>query len=128
MICLDTNYLITGLVAGSAEGARIVSWSEAGETFCAASITWYEFLCGPVTSAQVATMRGILHSVVPFDDQQASEAARLFNGAGRRRRLRVDAMIAAAATSRRAALATNNHEDFAPFVPLGLRLVEPQLT
>jgi len=46
----------------------------------------------------------------------------LFNQTGRCRQLRVDAMIAAAAISRNAPLATNNTTYFARFTPLGLRL------
>lgn len=64
-----------------------------------------------------------LPGIVPFDDAQAREAARLFNAAGRRRPLRVDAMIAAAATLRHAPLATGNIEDFRAFVDSGLKLV-----
>jgi hypothetical protein len=51
------------------------------------------------------------------------EAARLFNAVNRKRGLRVDAMIAGTATASRANLATNNHDDFGPFVPHGLELV-----
>ena len=40
-------------------------------------------------------MRGMLHEILPFDETQAAEAARLSNVSGRRRKLRVDAMIAA---------------------------------
>ncbi|MBT4503642.1 MAG: hypothetical protein HOC74_38275 [Gemmatimonadetes bacterium] len=123
MICLNTNYLILGLVPGSKEVAELLAWSDSGESFCAASTAWYEFLCGPVDSAQVSTMRGAVRSILPFGQQQAQEAARLFNETGRRRRLRVDAMIAAAATTNRVPLATGNRDDFAVFVPLGLQLV-----
>ncbi len=125
MICLDTNYLILGLVVDSSEAAQLMSWSRSGETFCAPSTAWYEFLCGPVNVTQVSTMKGVLQRVLPFDDRQAQEAARLYNGTGRRRRLRIDAMIAAAATTHRIPLATNNEEYFAEFVPFGLELARP---
>ncbi len=123
MICLDTNYLILGLVQGSPEAEELVAWSESGETFCTASTAWYEFLCGPVNVSHVSTMRGVLQSILPFDDRQAQEAARLYNATGRKRRLRIDAMIASAATTHQVPLATNNQGDFAKFVPLGLELV-----
>ena len=123
MICLDTNYLILGLVAGSTEADHLVAWGEDGQRFCVPSIAWYEFLCGPVGSTQVATMRALAQSILPFGPEQAREAARLFNAAGRTRRLRVDAMIAACATTHSVPLATSNAQDFAAFVPLGLRLV-----
>ena len=43
--------------------------------------------------------------IIPFAADQAQVAARLFNAAERPRRLQVDAMIAATAISRQAALA-----------------------
>jgi predicted nucleic acid-binding protein len=124
MICLDTNYLIMALVPGSLEAKRIAEWGRDGESFCASSVVWYEFVCGPVTDDQITAIRALLQEVVPFDEAQARESARLFNAAGRKRPLRVDSMIAAAAVTRQAALATGNTEDFRTFVDSGLRLVE----
>ena len=123
MICLDTNFLILGLVQGSAEADELIAWSESGESYCTAATARYEFLCGPVNASHVSTMRGVLQTILPFDDRQAQEAARLYNATGRKRRLRVDAMIASAATSHQIPLATNNQDDFTEFVPLGLKLI-----
>ena len=123
MICLDTNYLILGLVADSREAQRLVEWNRAGEPLYAPMVVWYEFLCGPVDAAQVATMKALLQRVHPFDEAQAEEAVRLFNAIGRRRQLRVDAMIAAAAISCQAPLATGNEHDFQPFTDHGLELM-----
>ncbi len=123
MILLDTNYLILALVDGSEEAARILAWADAGERFCTTAVVWYEFCCGPVDRAQQAAIRGLLDEILPFDETQAELTARLFNAAGRPRRLRVDAMIAAAAIARGAPLATRNHADFTPFVAQGLRLL-----
>ena len=122
MICLDTNYLILGLVPGSKESLDLIAWIRGGETLITAMPAWYEFLCGPVTPAQVTTIRAFLHDIIPFDEPQANAAASLFNAAGRKRGLRVDAMIAATAVVAGAAMATNNHSDFAAFVPYGLTL------
>jgi predicted nucleic acid-binding protein len=83
---------------------------------------WFEFLCGPVTPAQISTIRAFLTEIVVFDEPQAREAARLFNAVGRKRHLRVDAMIAGTASAVGAALATGNRADFAPFVAHGLLL------
>ncbi len=124
MICLDTNYLIQGLVAGTAEAGELISWHQAGEPIVAPMPAWLEFLCGPVTGLQVATMRAFLREIVSFGEAQATEAARLFNAASRRRGLSVDAMIAGTATSLGALLATRNVEDFSLFEPHGLRLVK----
>ena len=123
MICLDTNYLILGLVPGSREADQLVRWSENGEEFYAPATVWYEFLCGPVDSNQVSAMRSLMRDIIPLDESQAEEAARLFNAIGRRRNLRIDAIIAAAATSRQAPLATNNLNDFHVFAAHGLQLL-----
>ena len=123
MICLDTNYLILGIVPGSQESRELIRWYQAGEVLMAPMPAWYEFLCGPVTPAQVSSIRAFLQDIIPFDETQANEAARLFNEAGRKRSLRVDAMIAAAAMVAGARLATNNRKDFKIFEPHGLKLV-----
>lgn len=123
MICLDTNYLILGLVAGSRESARILKWAQEGEQFCVPSIVWYEFLCGPITNEQEQAIRQLIKEIVVFDAAMAEEGARLFNKTGRSRKIRVDAMIAAAAIARNAPLATQNTEDFARFAELGLELI-----
>ena len=123
MICLDTNYLIFGLAKNSPEAAELVAWIRAAEPLVAPMVAWYEFLCGPVTPKQVATMRAFLAEVVPFGEVQATEAARLFNATGRKRHLRVDAMIAGTATAVGARMATGNRSDFEPFTKHGLTLV-----
>lgn len=123
MICLDTNYLIGGLVSGSREGKRLIAWAQAGEALITPMPAWYEFLCGPVTATQIGTMRAFLADIVPFDEPQALASAKLFNATGRKRALRVDAMIAATALVAQASLATQNQTDFAAFVSSGLKLV-----
>ena len=122
MICLDTNYLILGLVPGSREAERLLAWSEAGERFSAPAVVWYEFLCGPVDADQIAAMRALLDAIIPLDESLAEEAARVFNTTRRQRQLRVDAMIAATAIRQGIPLATNNRRDFEAFRPHGLRL------
>jgi len=123
VICLDTNYLIRSLAAGSVEAREVVAWTEAGEALITPMLAWFEFLCGPVSPVQIHTMRAFLHEVVIFGEPQAESAARLFNAVGRRRSLRVDAMIAGTATVAGARLATNNRADFSAFVPHGLQLI-----
>lgn len=125
MICLDTNYLILGLVANSSESSELRAWVASGETLVTPMVAWYEFLCGPVTAVQRDTMRTFVKVLLPFDETHARIAAELFNNSGRRRTLRVDAMIAAAAIAADASLATNNRDDFEVFVQSGLRLQSP---
>ena len=122
MICLDTNYLILGLVARSREAGELLRWNAAGEILITPMPAWFEFLCGPVIPEQVAAMRAFIAEIVAFGTPQAEEAARLFNAVGRRRALRVDAMIAGTAVAAGARLATGNRSHFKPFVAHGLEL------
>jgi predicted nucleic acid-binding protein len=122
MICLDTNYLIRGLEPRSEEAERLTAWYRAGEPMVVAMPAWFEFLCGPLTAEQERAMHASLTAIVPFEEEQAREAARLFNAAGRRRHLRVDSMIAATSILAGARLATDKGADFEVFVPFGLEL------
>jgi len=123
MILLDTNYLIRALVRDSVESERIVDWFQAGEDLCTSSIAWYEFLCGPVDDEGVLVVQSLLQErMLPYTTDQAIESARLFNATGRKRHLRVDAMIAAAAILANAELATGNDGHFAEFRKYGLKL------
>ena len=124
MICLDTNYLVCALVPGSQEAKAVGAWLKKGERLFTSSVAWYEFLCGPVRAEEVRLVRGLLAGgVIAFEEAQAATAARLFNAAGRARRLRVDALIAACAIEAGCCLATANRADFSAFVPHGLVLV-----
>ena len=84
---------------------------------------WCEFLCGPVSEVQVKAVQSVLTEIVSLDESQSREAARVFNHTGRGRALRIDALIAACATLKRASLATRKPSDFEIFVSHGLQLV-----
>jgi predicted nucleic acid-binding protein len=123
-ICLDTNYLVRGLLEGARESSELVLWRQSGEILLSAAPAWYEFLCGPITDLQIRIIRSFLSGgIAAFEEIQAAEAARLFNAIGRIRRLRTDTMIAATAIVAGASLATSNMEDFRVFIPLGLKIV-----
>lgn len=94
MICLDTNYLIRCVELGSEEAARMEDWHRAGEPMVVPMAAWFEFICGPLTTGQELTARASLTDLLPFSETYAQEAARLFNAAGRKRSLRVGAVIA----------------------------------
>ena len=124
MILLDTNYLIRSLVPKTSEALCIIDWIRTGEILCTSAIAWYEFLCGPVDDEGIFVVHSLLDErILPFTADQAAEAARLFNETGRKRNLRVDAMIASASIITNAKLATGNIKDFTSFIPLGLQLV-----
>jgi predicted nucleic acid-binding protein len=123
MILLDTNYLVRALVPDSVESERIVDWFQAGEDLCTSCIAWHEFLCGPVDDEGVLVVQSLLQErILPYTTDQATESAKLFNATGRKRHLRVDAMIAAAAIISNAELATGNTDHFADFRKFGLKL------
>ena len=127
MILLDTNYLIRMLVKGSAAATEVSGWIAAREHLCTSAICWYEFVSGPVDDEGVVLVTSALADrIIPFTADHAREASRLYNGTGRSRRMRIDAMIAAATIVAGAVLATANREDFFPFESFGLELVEAQ--
>lgn len=123
VICLNTNFLILGLVLGSEESRRITEWTQASETLVTAMPAWHEFICGPVSQVQIEIMRTFLEAIIPFGEAEAVEASRLYNLSLRKRSLRTDAMIAGTAIVAGASLATNNTKDFKFFEPHGLRLI-----
>ncbi len=124
MILLDTNYLIRSLIPETSEALRIIEWIKNGEILCTSGIAWYEFLCGPVDDDGIMVVHSLLEErVLPFTSDQSAEAARLYNESGRKRHLRVDAMIASAAIISNARLATENIGDFTHFISLGLQLI-----
>jgi len=124
MVLLDTNYLIRCLVRGSEESGRIIEWVRKGGDLCTSSVCWYEFLCGPVDDEGVLLVSSLLDDkIIPYTADQAAESSRLFNGVLRKRNLRVDAMIAAAAIVSGSSLATGNTADFDFFKPYGLIMV-----
>jgi len=124
VILLDTNYLIRSLIPETQEAQRIINWVQMDEVLCTSGVAWYEFLCGPVDDEGIIVVYSLLEErVLPFTADQSAEAARLFNESGRKRNLRVDAMIAAASIINNTKLATENITDFTSFVPMGLQLI-----
>jgi len=123
IVHLDTNYLIA--YAGEASPdvvTRVEQWIGQDFGICCSAMAWAEFLCGPILPEEIAAMETLLQSVVPITPGLAAEGARLFRETGRRSRSLPDCIIAATAIAAKAPLATNNCDDFTPFLPQGLQL------
>ncbi len=125
IISLDTNYLILALVPETNEAKRVRLWLDQGIPLACSSVVWYEFLCGPVGPKEISLIKAILMAGIrSFGLEESTVASRLYNAIGRRRQLRVDAMIAASAIVQASSFATSNVEDFKVFNPFGLALVQ----
>lgn len=123
MIFLDTDFLIEAVVPGSPEDVQVERWLLAGEILAVSAVAWTEFLNGPVDAVQIHRGRSLITAgIEDFTELQAVEASRLFNATGRRRRHKFDCLVAAAAITSDARLATRNTADFQFFVPYGLQL------
>lgn len=124
MIHLDTNLLIALADASDphrSTALRLMATTPAAAVSC---LSWWEFECGPVSPDGRLLVRQLLTGgILPFAEIHSNEAARLFNAAGRSRRLKFDSLIAATAILAGAELATVNADDFSAFVPHGLKLL-----
>jgi predicted nucleic acid-binding protein len=128
LIHLDTNFLIRALLPGSAEDHHLRAWVRARTSVAISTVSWTEFLCGPVESQDVEAAAHVLLEPVPLVAADSALAARLFELGGRRRGSLVDCMIAAVAINADAELATTNVADFKRFQSAGLKIVPAAAT
>jgi predicted nucleic acid-binding protein len=120
MVHFDTNFLIQATVVESPAHRQFRAWAAAHETVNVSSITWAEFLCGPLDPTGESIARQIFPVPESFLPADAALAANLFNLTGRRSSSLADCMIAAVAIRCGARLATLNSADFQPFLRYGL--------
>ena len=123
MVHLDTSFLIRALVRGSPEDQKLREMLGTSEPLGMSTIAWAEFLCGPIDQSELKLATEVIRRHSTFSQQQAMIAARLFNESGRPRGTFIDCMIAAAALSAGALIATSNVSDFRRFEPFGLKIV-----
>ena len=117
MIHLDTSFLIPTLIPSTPQNRQLRTWVSDGEVIVVSSVTWAEFLCGPLSQSDLSAALQVVDRYLDFTTEHAEIAARLFNATGRRRRMMVDCMIAAVAIADDAPLATANTGDFGRFAP-----------
>lgn len=123
LIHLDTGFLIQALRRGSRADRCLRGWLADGEPIGISSVSWTEFLCGPVGPDEIALALRVLGEPVPSLPEDSGMAARLFNETGRRRGSLNDCMIAATAIRVDASIATTDVADFRRFEPAGLRVL-----
>lgn len=123
MIVLDTNFLVMGLIPGSAQDGRLRQWLNAGENLAVNVIVWAEFLCGPVTADHIHLASRLFPRPEVLLPEDAARGAELYNATGRRRGSLADCLIAATCLRLNAAIATDNVADFRGFEPMGLRVL-----
>lgn len=123
LICLDDNFIIGALRAGSPQDQALQRWLGDEETVRTRVIAWAEFLCGPVSPDRVGLASALILEPIPLVPTDAARAAELFNATGRRRGSLADCLIAATCLRLGAQLATENVDDFRRFAPMGLQLV-----
>jgi predicted nucleic acid-binding protein len=123
VIQLDTSFLIRALVAGSPQDAMLRRWLQDRTPLAVSAVVWTEFLCGPLKPREIQLAELVTGEVLPYGPDEAAVAAELFNGTGRRRGSLLDCMVAAAALSRNASLATANPADFRRFEASGLKVL-----
>jgi predicted nucleic acid-binding protein len=127
MIHFDTNALVA-LPMWAREGNEVVSRVVEGEAAAVCALVWYEFLLGPLAEDEAGLAHAFIGGrVEPMTEEDAELGARLFDAGGRRRSLKTDALIAAAAIRANADFVTETVTDFKPFVAQGLRLVPAAL-
>jgi len=125
MIHADANVLVALSVLLRAEPTEFERRLRKKEPVTASAPAWFEFVCGPVTEADLDMAQEFLGGkVVSLTREHADRAAVLFNVTGRGRVSKTDCLIAAIAIADGADLATLNPADFKRFEPFGLRLVE----
>jgi predicted nucleic acid-binding protein len=124
MIHLDTSLLIGAEDADDAHHPMARKVLSLPGPFACSSVAWMELQSRPKPVTLRLAIKALLTSgIVAFDQNTAELAGELFHRAGSRRSTRLDTMIAATAIQAGAELATVNPDDFATFVPLGLKLL-----
>lgn len=124
LIQLDTNALIALLDPNGPVYLKMHEACKSGLLPSTSSLAWHELVRGPISTAELLLIEGIVgERVIPMTRSTAELGARLFNSTGRRRSATADCLIAACAMENRSHFVTLNPADFKPFEPFGLSLM-----
>jgi predicted nucleic acid-binding protein len=126
LLHLDTNALIALSDPWHPLFRRIEQRLQDGWTAATDAVAWHEYVRGPLLEEDRKRALLVVEQRVGVVTRAVAEkAAEFFNATGRRRGSTADCLIAAACLRGDAELVTANRDDFALFVPYGLRLCEP---
>lgn len=122
MIVLDTSLLIDALTGPRRSAPTLRRAIESGERLSVPTLVLYEWLRGPRRREELAAQEALLprEAALPFTDEQAALAARLYAELPRPRGREVDLAIAATAMTQGAPLWTLNRADFVDLPDLEL--------
>ena len=124
MIHLDANLLIAAANPNDLHAPTADRLINTNGAFAASACTWTEFKSRPIDPSREKVLHRILTGgIIPFDQPAAALAGELYHRTGSKRRTRLDTMIAATAILAGAQLAAVNPDDFAVFVPSGLKIL-----
>jgi predicted nucleic acid-binding protein len=110
---LDTDFLIYALIENGRERRRLFELADSEAVIQMSAVAWYEFCRGPRTPQQLAVARSLVDEVVPFSEDLADLAARVFRMLGSPRRRAADIAIGVTAAALEARLYTRHGRDFA---------------
>jgi predicted nucleic acid-binding protein len=123
-IHLDTNYLIEIHVEKSKSRAVLKSLLKEKVEFAISTITWHEFLCGPLEREQKDNIIDLVQNrIVPLTSEMAEVGSELFNLIGRKKGMKADCLIAATSICENSEILSWNADDFKKFKPFGLLLL-----
>lgn len=112
------------LVPDSPESDQLRRWLHRGHPIAMSTRAWGEFLCGTLEDGARTLARRIARGHVPLGTREAEEAARLFNGTGRRRGRFQDCLVAATAILSGAVFATSDRSDFGRLATMGIEMAD----
>ena len=122
MIVLDTSVLVDALTGPRRSAGALRGAIESGQRLLVPALVMYEWLRGPRLAEELDAQEALFprKASLPFGDEEAALAARLYGEVARPRGREIDLAIAASALARGASLWTLNASDFRDIPELGL--------
>ena len=111
---LDTDFLVCALASSGPERKLLLDLADSSVELQMSAVAWYEFARGPRTEDQLAVARSFFaeDGIVPFSEDIAGRAGRVFQNLGSPRRRANDIAIGVTAVAMNARLVSRNGGDF----------------